>query len=66
MTATVRYWDILALDYSWVLGVDVGDRIDRHAISLWRGPVLYQVKLYQVLGDDEDGDRGGIFWISHG
>jgi hypothetical protein len=49
-----RYWDILALEYSWVLGVDVGDRIDRHAISLWRGSVLYQVKLYQVLGDDED------------
>jgi hypothetical protein len=49
-----RYWDILALEYVWVLGVDVGDRIDRHAISLWRGPVLYQLKLYQVLGDDED------------
>jgi len=49
-----RYWDILALQYVWVLGVDVGDRLDRHAISLWRGPVLYQVKLYQVLGDDED------------
>jgi hypothetical protein len=49
-----RYWDILALEYTWVLGVDVGDRLDRHAISLWRGSVLYQLKLYQVLGDDED------------
>ncbi len=49
-----RYWDALALQYVWVLGVDVGDRIDRHAISLWRGPVLYQLRLYQVLGDDED------------
>jgi len=52
--SNVRYWDMLALDYRWVLGVDVGDRVDRHAISMWRGPVLYQLKLYQVLGDDED------------
>jgi hypothetical protein len=49
-----QYWDMLALQYVWVLGVDVGDRLDRHAISLWRGSVLYQLKLYQVLGDDED------------
>jgi hypothetical protein len=51
------YWDMLALNYGWVLGVDVGDKVDRHAIALWRGPVLYQVKLIDVIGDDEDTSR---------
>jgi hypothetical protein len=52
-----RHWDILALSYGWVLGVDVGDKTDRHSIALWRGPVLYQVRILEVLGDDEDTAR---------
>jgi hypothetical protein len=52
-----RYWDLLALSYGWVLGVDVGDKVDRHSIAFWRGPVLYQVKIIDVVGDDEDTAR---------
>jgi hypothetical protein len=52
-----KYWDMLTLKYGWVLGVDVGDKIDRHSIALWRGSVLYQVKLIDVVGDDEDTSR---------
>jgi hypothetical protein len=52
-----RYWDMLALNYGWVLGVDVGDKVDPHSIALWRGPVLYQVQLIDVIGDDEDTAR---------
>ncbi len=49
-----EYWDRLALADKWRIGVDVGDGGDRHAISLWRGKVLYAVKLYQTRGDRED------------
>jgi hypothetical protein len=49
-----KYWDMLALKYGWVVAVDVADRVDRHALALWRGRVLYQVKLIDTVGDDED------------
>lgn len=52
-----RKWDMQALSYGWVVAVDVADRIDRHAIALWRGRVLYQVKLYETVGDGEDISR---------
>jgi hypothetical protein len=52
-----QHWDMAALQYGWVIAVDVADRVDRHAIALWRGKVLYQVKIIETIGDDEDISR---------
>ncbi len=52
--ADPRKWDMEALQCGWRIGVDVGDGIDRHAVSLWRGTVLYQVKIYETQNDRED------------
>jgi hypothetical protein len=52
--ADPRKWDMEALQYGWRVGVDVGDGVDRHAISLWRGNVLYQVRTYETQNDRED------------
>jgi hypothetical protein len=52
-----RFWDMQALNYGWVVSVDVADRVDRHAIALWRGHVLYEVKIIETIGDDEDISR---------
>lgn len=48
------YWDKKVLAAPWRLGVDVGDGGDCHAVSLWRGSVLYEVELYQTKGDELD------------
>ena len=52
--ADPRKWDMEALSYGWRIGVDVGDGVDRHAISQWRGSVLYRVKTYETQNDRED------------
>jgi hypothetical protein len=52
-----KYWDMQALNYGWTVSVDVADRVDRHAIALWRGHVLYEVKIIETIGDDEDISR---------
>ena len=52
-----RFWDMQALNYGWIVSVDVADRVDRHAIALWRGHVLYEVKIIETIGDDEDISR---------
>jgi len=49
-----QYWDNLASLDRWRIGADVGDGGDPHAISLWRGCVLYSVKTYQGVNDRED------------
>jgi hypothetical protein len=43
-----RKWDMEALQFDWRIGVDVGDGVDPHAISLWRGNVLYQARIYET------------------
>lgn len=48
------YWDAIARQGRWRIGVDVSDGGDMHAISLWRGKVLYSVKYLQPLDDRED------------
>ena len=49
------YWDNLALLSPWRIGVDVADGgDDSHAVSLWKGNVLYSVTLYKCLGDEQD------------
>lgn len=45
------YWDELASNFNWVLGLDVADGGDNHALAVLRGPVLYQVTLHPTLGD---------------
>jgi len=52
-----KYWDMQALNYGWIVSVDVADRVDRHAITLWRGHVLYQVRIMETIGDDKDISR---------
>jgi hypothetical protein len=49
-----RKWDMEALQFDWRIGVDVGDGVDPHAISLWRGNVLYQARTYETQNDRED------------
>lgn len=48
------YWDELVSRSRWRIGVDVGDGGDNHAVSLWKGCVLYKVKTYATSGDRED------------
>lgn len=55
--ANPEYWDALARNYIWTLGLDVGDGGDNHALALWRGPVLYQVQIHATIGDMLDTDR---------
>lgn len=52
-----EYWDTLAAKFPWRHGLDVGDGGDNHALSSWRGPVLYAVRKEETKGDDEDISR---------
>jgi hypothetical protein len=47
-------WDQEARLDRWRIGVDVSDGGDRHAISVWRGRVLYSVRYIQPKNDRED------------
>lgn len=49
-----NYWDNLARQDKWRIGVDVSDGKDRHAISVWRGKILYSVRYIQPLNNLED------------
>ena len=49
-----EYWDNLARHDRWRIGVDVSDGGDRHAISLWRGKVLYSLRYVTPKNDRED------------
>jgi hypothetical protein len=49
-----EYWDNLASEYQWSIGVDVGDGVDSHAVSVRRGMVLYSCKKYATTGDRKD------------
>lgn len=50
-----EYWDKIALLSPWRIGVDVADGgDDSHAVSLWRGNVLYSVVLHECQGDEQD------------
>lgn len=49
-----NYWDEKAKQDRWRIGVDVSDGGDRHAIAVWRGAVLYSVKIIQPKDDRED------------
>jgi hypothetical protein len=51
------YWDAIAQRQSWRHGMDVGDGHDDHALSSWRGPVLYAVDKMATQGDSEDISR---------
>ena len=48
------YWDKRVSKDRWRIGVDVGESSDRHAVSLWRGSVLYKVKTYATSSDREE------------
>ena len=37
--------------------MDVGDGNDEHALSSWRGPVLYAIDKMATKGDEEDISR---------
>lgn len=60
LAARARYdqdperWDNLARRHKWRYGLDVGDTGDPHALSSWRGPVLYSVVEKPTLGDHQD------------
>jgi hypothetical protein len=51
------YWDALANEQPCRYGLDVGDGGDPHAMSRWRGPVLYAVEAHPVFGDRQDVTR---------
>ena len=51
------YWDGLAQLKPWRHGIDVGDGNDEHALSSWRGPVLYAIDKMATKGDEEDISR---------
>lgn len=55
--ANPEYWDKLARNYDWTLGLDVADGGDNHAIALWRGCVLYGVQIHSTLNDMLDTER---------
>lgn len=50
------YWDAIARDYWWNLGLDVADGGgDRHALAAWRGKsVLYGIEEFIPKGDRQD------------
>lgn len=55
--ANPAYWDNLAKQHPWRLGMDIGDGGDNHALALVRGPVLYEVQIHPTKGDLLDVDR---------
>lgn len=55
--ADPAYWDRLAEGRPWRHGMDVGDGNDDHAVSNWRGPVLYALDKMATQGDREDTSR---------
>lgn len=55
--ANPTYWDNLAKQHPWRLGLDVGDGGDNHALAILRGPVLYEVQIHPTKGDLLDVDR---------
>lgn len=55
--ADPEYWDGLASRHPWSHGLDVGDGHDDHALSSWRGPVLYAVDKIATQGDGQDTSR---------
>jgi hypothetical protein len=62
--ANPEYWDKLARNSIWNLGLDVADGGDNHALALWRGCVLYQVQIHPTLGDMLDTDRAADIAIA--
>jgi len=55
--ANPAYWDEQANAQKSRFGLDVGDGVDDHARSRWRGPVLYGVKSVATKGDMKDSSR---------
>lgn len=55
--ANPDHWDAQAEAHDSRFGLDVGDGIDEHARSRWRGPVLYSVKAVPTKGDLKDSSR---------
>lgn len=55
--ADPEHWDAIARRSKWRHGMDVGDGNDDHALSSWRGPVLYAIDKMATQGDDEDTSR---------
>lgn len=49
-----EYWDKSVRASPWRIGIDVGDGGDNHAVSLWKGLVLYEVALHPTQGDELD------------
>lgn len=55
--ADPEYWDNQAKDHNWRHGLDVGDGGDPHAMTSWKGPVLYNVGEKATKGDRKDVSR---------
>lgn len=60
-----EYWDMQAAPHPSRYGLDVGDGDDDHALSRWRGPVLYFAKPETTKGDQEDVTRAAGLAIAH-
>lgn len=50
-------WNALAAPHPCRFGLDVGDGCDPHALSRWRGPVLYATSVHPTQGDMHDTGR---------
>lgn len=62
--ADPAYWDELASRHPWKHGLDVGNGHDDHALSSWRGPVLYSIDKLATQGDDLDVSRAAAWGLA--